>query len=74
MTADEVRARIAAGIPGATVTVKDTTGTGDHFAAEVVAPAFEGKSMMAQHRLVYAALGELMSGPIHALQLETRAP
>ncbi len=73
MTSDEVRARILAGIPGATVTVKDTTGTGDHFAAEVVAPAFEGKSMIQQQRMVYAALGELMRGPIHALQLDTRA-
>lgn len=74
MSTDEVRARIQAGIPGATVTVTDTTGTGDHFSATVVAPEFEGKSMMAQHRLVYAALGELMRGPIHALQLDTRAP
>lgn len=74
MTSEEVRARILAGIPGATVTVKDTTGTGDHFAADVIAAAFEGKSMMQQHRLVYAALGELMAGPIHALQLETRTP
>jgi stress-induced morphogen len=74
MTTDEVRARILAGIPGATVTVTDTTGTGDHFSATVVAPEFEGKSMMAQHRLIYAALGELMRGPIHALQLDTRAP
>jgi stress-induced morphogen len=74
MTTDEVRARILAGIPGATVTVTDTTGTGDHFSATVVAAEFEGKSMMAQHRLIYAALGELMRGPIHALQLDTRAP
>jgi stress-induced morphogen len=74
MTSDEVRARILAGIPGATVTVTDTTGTGDHFSATVVATEFEGKSMMAQHRLIYAALGELMRGPIHALQLDTRAP
>lgn len=74
MTSEEVRSRIMAGIPDATVSVTDTTGTGDHFSAEVVSASFAGKSMMAQHRLVYAALGELMRGPIHALQLETRAP
>lgn len=74
MTTDEVRARIAAGIPGAEVRVEDLTGTGDHFSAEVVAAAFSGKTMMQQHRMVYAALGDLMKGPIHALQLETRAP
>lgn len=74
MTTDEVRARIEANIAGARATVKDLTGTGDHFSAEIVAPAFAGLTPIAQHRLVYAALGELMRGPIHALQLETRAP
>ena len=72
MTSDEVKARIEAGIPGATATVEDMTGTGDHFAAVVVAPGFEGKTLMQMHRLVYAALGDLMKGPIHALKLETR--
>jgi stress-induced morphogen len=74
MTTDEVKRLIEAGIPGASATVRDLTGTSDHFAAEVVAPAFSGKSMIEQHRMVYAALGDAMRGPIHALQLETRAP
>jgi len=74
MTTDEVKARIEAGIAGASATVRDLTGTGDHFSAAIVAPAFSGLSPIAQHRLVYAALGDLMKGPIHALQLETSAP
>jgi len=74
MKTDEVKACIEAGIPGAVAQVKDLTGTGDHFAAEVVAPDFQGKSPIQQHRMVYAALGDLMKGPIHALQLDTRAP
>lgn len=72
MTADEVKQKIEAGIPGASVTVKDLTGTSDHFSAVVIAPAFAGKSVMQMHRMVYAALGEAMKGEIHALQLETR--
>ena len=48
------------------------TGTGDHFAAVVVAESFRGKTLMQMHRMVYAALGDLMNGPIHALKLETR--
>lgn len=73
MKTDEVKAAIEAGLPGAVAEVTDMTGTGDHFAAVVAAPDFAGKSMVQQHRMVYAALGELMKGPIHALKLETRA-
>ncbi len=71
----EVETRIRAGIPGVThVTVEDLTGTKDHYRAVVVAEAFEGKSRVAQHQLVYGALGELMAGPVHALALETLTP
>lgn len=68
---EEVRSRIAAAFPGGRVTVADSTGTGDHFEAEVVAAAFAGKSLVDQHRMVYAALGDLMPR-IHALALKTR--
>jgi stress-induced morphogen len=59
--------------PGARVEVTDLTGTKDHFQALVVAPAFEGKTRIEQHQMVYAALGDLMRGDIHALALTTRA-
>lgn len=74
MTIDEVKKLIEAGIPDAQATVRDLTGTSDHFAAVVISPAFRGKSVLEMHRMVYAALGPAMRGPIHALQLETRAP
>jgi stress-induced morphogen len=74
MTTDEVKQLIERGIPGAVATVTDLTGTGDHFKAEVHAAAFADKSMIQQHQLVYRALGSLVGGPIHALQLHTRAP
>lgn len=73
MTTDEVKQKIEAGIPGAQATVRDLTGTSDHFSATVISPAFAGKSVLEMHRMVYAALGEAMKGPIHALQLDTRA-
>ncbi len=72
MTTDEVKHIIEKGIPGAQVEVKDLTGTGDHFQAEVVSAKFEGLSMIKQHKMVYEALGDLMKGPIHALKLATR--
>lgn len=49
-------------------------GGGRHFRVMVVSPSFAGKSTVTRHRLVYAAAGELMTGPIHALALTTRTP
>jgi stress-induced morphogen len=71
---ETVHARLLAAFPGAHIEVTDLTGTKDHFQAVVVAPEFDGKSRVVQHKLVYAALGELMDGAIHALALTTRAP
>ena len=58
----------------ARVAVSDTTGGGDHWAATVVTPAFKGKMLIERHRMVYAALGELMRAEIHALALTTNTP
>lgn len=47
---------------------------GTHFEALIVSPAFEGKSMIQQHQLVYAALGDRMRAEIHALSMKTYSP
>ena len=47
---------------------------GTHWRLEIVSPLFEGRNTVARHRLVYAALGELMQNPIHALEIRARAP
>ena len=56
------------------VVVRDLTGTKDHWEAIIVSEAFSGKSRIQQHQMVYAALGKLMAGPIHALALKTYTP
>lgn len=67
--------RITQALPGAQVEVTDTTGTGDHFEARVVAEAFQGKSLVQQHQLVYASVKEkLATGELHALSLKTFTP
>jgi stress-induced morphogen len=71
-SAQELKQRIEAAIPGATAEVEDYTGGGDHFRATVTAPAFEGLSRVAQHRLVYDVFGAEIGGPIHALALRTQ--
>ncbi len=54
--------------------IRDLTGTKDHWEALVVSAAFAGKTPIEQHQMVYAALGELMAGPVHALALKTYSP
>ena len=49
-------------------------GDGRHFFATIVAPAFEGKSRIARHQLVYQALGDRMREQIHALSMKTYTP
>ena len=70
---EDLRARIEATIPESSAEVIDLTGTGDHFRATVVSPAFSGLSRIAQHKLVYDVFGADLGGPIHALSLSTRA-
>jgi len=64
---------LVAAFPDARVEVTDLTGTQDHYQAVVVTSAFAGKSRVEQHQMVYAALGDLMKGEVHALALTTRA-
>ena len=74
MAADEIETMIRAAIPDAQIEITDLAGDGDHYAAHVVSAAFAGKSRVAQHQLVYKALGGRMGGELHALQLTTALP
>ena len=68
---EEMSARIKSALPDAEIQFYDLTGGGDHWEAEIVSDHFEGMSPIARQRKVYAALGELMSGPIHAFTMKT---
>jgi stress-induced morphogen len=73
-SAQDIKQRIESAIAGAHAEVEDYTGGGDHFRATVTAEAFEGRSRIEQHRLVYAIFGAEIGGPIHALSLKTQTP
>jgi len=45
-----------------------------HFTVRISSEAFRGKPLLAQHRAIYAALGELMTTDIHALAIQSSAP
>ena len=72
MDAARIQALIEAGLPGALVNVRGDDGV--HFEADVISEQFAGKLPLARHRLVYATLGDLMGGAIHALGLKPLTP
>ncbi len=72
MDAATIQRLIEQGLPGSRATLHGADGV--HFEAEVVSAAFQGKLPLARHRMVYATLGELMGGAIHALSLRTVTP
>ena len=74
MKAEAIVAKIQEAIPDAVVDLKDLTGTEDHWEATIVSGAFDGKSLVQRHRMVFAALEEEMKGPIHALTLKVYTP
>jgi len=76
MDAEEVKATIESEIPESTATVTTPRDPDDdkHYAVEVIAPAFEGKSLVDQHQLVHDALGEHLTRDIHAIELTTETP
>jgi acid stress-induced BolA-like protein IbaG/YrbA len=72
METSEIQRLIEADLPGAEVSV---SGDGGHFEARVVSEAFEGKSLVAQQKMVYAAVSaHITSGALHALTIKTYTP
>jgi len=45
-----------------------------HFAVRLRSVAFEGMGLLARHRAIYEAMGELMQTDIHALSIKALAP
>ena len=72
MQAIDIKKLIEAGLPDATVEVFGDDG--QHFEARVTSPSFVGKSLIAQHKMVYATLGDSFEGVLHALALKTSVP
>jgi len=79
--ATEMRARLTAALAPTVLTIIDDseahrghaghTGSGEsHFTVAIEAAAFAGLSRLAKQRLVYAALGDLMTTHIHALSIK----
>ncbi len=76
IAAEEIEALIRASFPQAKITITDTAGDGNHWAAEVIDASFKGMNRVQQQRAVYASLKGKMDGAhgeLHALALTTKA-
>jgi len=74
MDRETLEAYLCEAFPTAEITLTDLAGDNDHWQAEIVAEEFAGKTRVAQHQMVYAALKGKMGGELHALALKTKAP
>jgi len=74
MDPSEIERLIKEALPDAQVALEDLVGDGDHWSATVVSEAFQGKTRVQQHQLVYKALQGRVGGELHALALQTSAP
>lgn len=83
--AKEIRARLETSLAPTVLTLVDESdrhrghaghdGRGEsHFALTIESEAFAGKSRVERQRLIYGALGELMTERVHALSIKARAP
>lgn len=71
VTPNDIQEWISQGLEDSEVSVE---GDGHHFEAHVVCPAFEGKSLIQRHQMVYGVLGDKMKSEIHALSMKTLTP
>ncbi|KAI8464103.1 MAG: bola protein [Monoraphidium minutum] len=70
VSADALRSKLESALQATSVTVLDTSGgCGAAFDVAVVSPLFEGKMLIARHRMVHDAIKEDMGG-IHALSIK----
>lgn len=67
---DTIETRLRNAFPSGTVTL--TSADHVHFKVVVCDPGFEGLTTLQQHRKVYAAMGDLMDGACHALEIQTK--
>jgi BolA protein len=78
-----IRERLAALLPTAVDLIDDShlhaghagaRSGGRHYRLTIVSEQFSGRRTMERHRIIYAALGDLMQRDTHALSIVARAP
>ena len=65
--------KLDAKFPGAQIIVEDPQGDDNHLKVEVISALFQGKTLIAQHRMVTDALHGFLGTRLHALQIKTKS-
>ena len=47
---------------------------GGHYQLTIISPTFSGQNIVARHRAIYQALGDLMQTRVHALSITAYSP
>ena len=71
MTANEIETKVKAALPDAQIVLEDMAGDNDHWEITVISAQFQGKTRVAQHRMVMDAI-EGMGTKLHALAVVTK--
>lgn len=81
-TLDQIRTQLIAAFSPSELNIDDDSdlhighagaaGGGGHYTVHITSTAFDGKPLLERHRLVYAALADMMPERIHALRLDVR--
>lgn len=71
---EKIRKTLLDALSDSEVIIENSSGDGLHFEATVISSAFEGKSLLEQHKIVMEPLNNLFSTSLHALGLKTYTP
>ena len=72
MNLKEIEIMIKEALPDAIIDIQDLAGDGNHYSATITSSAFNGKSKIEQHKMIYNSLKGKMGNELHALALKTK--
>ena len=72
MNLKEIESMIKEALPDAIIDIQDLAGDGNHYSATITSSAFNGKSKIEQHKMIYNSLKGKMENELHALALKTK--
>ena len=72
MNLKEIENMIKEALPDAIIDIQDLAGDGNHYSATITSSAFNGKSKIEQHKMIYNSLKGKMGNELHALALKTK--
>lgn len=73
VSSKEIEENLRISFPNAEIEIKDLVGDSNHYGLVIKDAGFNGKSLIAQHKMVKEALSELLKERLHAISIKTVA-